>query len=262
MNKYLDLDQQIVHLFVDKSVMFEREEIDVAKKLLRDNNYLNFVSCSKVKFAEFIDEHLMMYKTAEFKEWRAYFDMDCYVSKHLINNLTIFERTINSRVSNYISDLMSKDRLSNYEKNEIISKVIRIQDRNDIKFSEYTGNFSWVYISEMSFGEMKQILLWIYNNRKDDYFQIVNGYNFLNNQVKNRIDELNRLRNNLFHNKPLTVYLTRGKIYNRKFNSRRLKAVNWILNLKSHQRLKKEAKDIYFFVEKYIKIKNSLRKVG
>jgi len=57
--EYFDLDKQIVHLAIDKSVMFERAEIDVAEEMLRDNNYRNFVSCSKIKFAELIGGNLV-----------------------------------------------------------------------------------------------------------------------------------------------------------------------------------------------------------
>jgi len=262
MNKYLSLDQQIVHLFVDKSVMFEREEIDFAKNILRDNNYRNFVSCSKVKFAEFIDEHLMMYKTAEFKEWRAYFELDCCVSEHLMKNLTLFERTLNSRVSYYISELMESNELSNFEKNEIVSKVKGIKTRNKIKFKNYTGDRSWFYISEMSFGEMKQLLLWIYYNRQTVYFELVKDYSFLYKHVRTRMDELNILRNNLFHNKPLTVYLTRGNIYNEKIINNRFNATKWISEIKIHHSMRELINEVCESSINYIEIKNSLRKVG
>jgi len=258
MEKYFDLDQQIVYLAIDKSVMFELSEIDIAKKLLRDNNYRNFVSCSKVKFAEFIDEHLMMYKTAEFKSWQAYFEIDCYVSEHLMKNLTRFERTLNSRISDYVSELMERKKLSNFEKNEIISKITCINSRNGVKFSRYNGNESWLYISEMSFGEMKQLLFWIYDNRRNDYFEVVKGYDFLNKQIKIRMDELNRLRNNLFHNKSTTAYLTIRAVKNKKLISDRIKLVKWVSEMAVHKELAKDVREICYYAQKYIENKNSL----
>ena len=258
MNKYLNLDQQIVHLFVDKSVMFELSEIDIVKKILYDNNYLNFVSCSKVKFAELIDKHLMMYKTASFKDWQAYFEIDCYVSDHLKNNMTVFERALNSRISDYISNLMANDGLSNFEKNEIIVKVRQNQNRKGVNFSKYNGDRSWFYISEMTFGGMKQLLYWMYDNRRNDYFDIVRGFTFLNKQVRNRIDELNILRNTLFHNKPITVYLTAGNIYKNENVRDRMNAVKWISEVKIHQSMRALVTDVCDSSQRFIDIKNSL----
>ena len=258
MSKYLDLQQQIVHLFVDKSVMFEHSELDIAEKLLRDNGYHNFVASSKVKFAEFIDEHLMMYKTIPFKEWQGYFEMDCYVSEHLKSNLTVFERTLNSRISDYVSGLMASGILSNFEKNEIIVKVRQNPNRKGVNFSKYNGEKSWFYISEMTFGGMKQLLFWIYDNRRDNYFGIIEGFDFLNKQVENRIDELNNLRNSLFHNKPTTVYLIKGNISDKKKIKDRITAVKCIAELRTHRELSNNVNDVCFYAKRYIDIKNSL----
>jgi len=121
--EYFDLNKQIVHLAIDKSVMFEHAEISVAKEMLCDNNYRNFVSCSKIKYAELIGSNLIMYKTANFKDWKSYFEMDCRISKHLMGNLIDFERTINSRVSHQVSALMTNNQLSNFEKNAIVQMI-------------------------------------------------------------------------------------------------------------------------------------------
>ena len=139
MREYFDLKRQIVHLAIDKSVMFERSEIDIAEELLRDNNYRNFVSCSKIKFAELIGSNLVMYKTASFKEWKAYFEMDCRVSKHLLGNLIRFERTINSRVSHHISALMSGDQLSSFEKNAVVQIIC-----NSRSFSSHNNEMEFM----------------------------------------------------------------------------------------------------------------------
>ena len=54
MQEYFDLNKQIVHLAIHKSVMFE-----LAEKMLHDSNYRNFVSCSKIKYAELIGDSLV-----------------------------------------------------------------------------------------------------------------------------------------------------------------------------------------------------------
>jgi len=37
MSNYYDFDKQIIQLFVDKSVMFNRHDLTTAKKILQDN---------------------------------------------------------------------------------------------------------------------------------------------------------------------------------------------------------------------------------
>ena len=261
MREYFDLDKQIVHLAIDKSVMFERSEIDIAKKMLRDNNYHNWASCSKIKFIELIGDSMIMYKTASFRDWKEYFEMDCHVSKHLMGNLIDFERTINSRVSHYISELMKSDGLTNYEKNEIILIISQIRNRKDVKFSNYVGEATWLYIPKMTFGEMKHLVFWFYDNKRSVYFKVVEGYSFLNRNIKKRFDELNRLRNNLFHFVPLTLYLTQGKSNGKFSNSERKKAVKWIFGIEGYQELRNDISEICFNADNYIAIKNSLRNV-
>ena len=270
MKQYLDLERQIVHLAIDKSIMFEHTDIEVAKNLLRDHNYRNFVSCSKIKYAELISPKLIMYKTASFKEWRAYFDMDCRLSQHLIGNLIQFERTINSRLSYQISELMEKDQFSNFEKNMIIQLVQSWQRRrfglkSEQKLKEpYEGNRIWELLPQMTFGEMKQLLFWFLENKQAIYLEIVAGYDFLGKPktAKDRIDEINRLRNNLVHFRPLNVYITHGNQKRKLNNKYRKETVKFVLGLNRNRRRQLELKEILNNSDNYVKIKNNQHYVG
>ena len=262
MQNYFDLQQQIVRLFVDKSIMFEHTDLDVAKKMLRDHNYRNWVSASKVKFAEPVGSKWILYKTAMFQEWKDYFEMDCRVSKHLMGNLVDFERTINSRISHHISELMVGEELSNFERNAIVQIISQTRNRKEVKFSDYTGEQSWRYIHKMTFGEMKILLFWLCDNIQDVYKEIVKEYTFLTDTKisKVRINEINRLRNSLFHFRPLNVYLVHGNGIRKgqKFNNKTRKAVvQFIFSFNRDKAIEKEIKEIIFYTNNYVKIKNS-----
>jgi len=254
MEDYFNLTKQIRHLVIDKSVMVSFKELGEIKKILRDNSYHYFVNCSKIKQAEFFEPNLLMYKTALFEEWCGYFEMDRKARKHIVNNLLDFELTINSRVVNYISQLMSSKNLTDYERNEIILIVSQMRNRSEVDFSSYKGQKSWYFISKMTFGEMKRLVFWLYEVRRDFYFEVVEGYPFLNKDVKKRFDELNRLRNNLFHLTPLSIYLTERD------HKRRKKIVKLVSKLSTSQEMKKVINEICFYADNYVKIKNSLRK--
>jgi len=269
--EYFDLSKQITHLAIDKSVMFELSEIDIAEKVLRNSNYRNWVSCSKIKFAELIGDSLVMYKTASFRDWKDYFEMDCRVSKYLMGNMIDFERTINSRVSYYITKMIEKNFLSEYEKNEII-QLIQSSQRRRLKLkgnqklrNAYNGNKTWEFIVKMTFGEMKQILFWLYDNKLEVYLEIVGAYRFLKNKkyATERFDEINKLRNNLFHFRPLNVYITHGNQNKKKLNNKfRKDAVDFIFHLNRNQKIALELEEIFKNSDNYVKIKNSQCNVG
>jgi len=262
MREYFDLERQIVHLVMDKSVMFEHSDFDIAKRLLRDNNYRNLVSCSKIKFAELIGNSMRMYRSADFKEWIEYFEMDRKVSKHLMSNLIDLELTINSRVSHYVSELLESSRLSNFERNAIIQIVSQIRDRKETKFSIYNGKATWDYVPKMTFGEMKQLVFWLHGNKQETFFKLIDGYSFLRRNARSRFNELNHLRNNLFHLTPLTIHLIHAKISKKGLkNMERRKVVRWISNINSYQEVRNDFDEICFHSDKYIAIKNSLRNV-
>jgi len=207
-----------------------------------------------------------MYKTASFKDWRAYFEMDSRVSKHLMGNLIDFERTINSRVSHHISALISGGQLSNFERNAVIQIISQLKDRRDVAFSNYDGNETWYYVPKMTLGEMKELLFWLYDHRRKIYFEIVKEYRFLQNKkwAKVRFDEINRLRNNLFHFRPLNVYITHGNQgWGGKLNNKfRKEAVNFICHLNRTQIITHEIKEVFENSDNYVKIKNSQHNVS
>ena len=277
MSQYLDINKQIVHLAIDKSIMFKHDELKLAEKILRDNNYRNFVSCSKINFAEFFAPNLIMYKTAPFKEWLDYFDMDCRVSHYLMENLIKFERVINSRLSHLISDMMANGDFTDYEKNEIVQmiqswqmKMQRVDSCKKIR-ERYTGQKTWELLPKMTFGVMKNILFWLKEHREDKYLEIVKGYTFLEDLKNARLkfDEINRLRNNLAHFRPLTVFLTHGatsyfpkkrkRVLN---NTYRKDAVDFTFNLHSNLKIEKELEEIYKSSDNYVDIKNSQQNAG
>jgi len=277
MGQYLNLDQQILHLAIDKSVMFKRSELEVAKKLLNDINYQNFVSCSKIKFAEHFEPNLLMYKTATFKEWHEYFEMDSRCSYYLMENLLKFERTINSRLSHLISKMMENNEFKNFEKNTLIQRIRTWQKKTQrLKSNKkiacpYNGNKTWELIPKMTFGEMKQLLFWFYDHRQDKYLEIVKEWTFLTDMknVKDRIDEINRLRNSLAHFRPLTIYLTHGSIKYKPVkkdqfldNTHRTEAVNFIYRYRRSQQIQYELDQIIGSSNNYVKIKNSQHNVG
>jgi len=76
MHTYFDLDEQIKHLMIDKSLMIGHRDLERVEQLLVDQSYHHFVNCSKIKQAEFFEPNLKMYKTASLKEWCDYFEMD------------------------------------------------------------------------------------------------------------------------------------------------------------------------------------------
>ena len=111
--RFLTLDNQILKL--------EKKNVHVPKtrhslQLLRDINYINLVSCSKVKFAigRFTSGQYE-YNPSHFKDWVKYYRQDCSVSAHLMKNLLVFEKTINSRTAYYVSELLESDELNAIE---------------------------------------------------------------------------------------------------------------------------------------------------
>jgi len=255
MQKYFDFDDQLIHLVADKSMVIRHSHFDVVQKLFFDNHYFNFLSCSKIKQAEFFEPNLKLYKTATFEEWAAYFKMDKKASKHIVANLLDFELTINSRVSHLVSRLMERDDLSNFHRNAIIQIISQTRNRKGVTFSKYKGHQTWLYVPKMTFGELKQLAFWLHDNRRDIYDQVVEGYSFLNKHGKKRLDELNRLRNNLFHLVPLSVYLTTGT----QNYAYRKRAVKWVSKLGASQEMRKAVSEICGYADNYIEIESKIK---
>jgi len=163
-NEYFDLDLQLRYLVIDKSMMVAKEDFGKIKATLKNNNYHNWVTASKIKFAEPVGSKWIMYKTAYFDEWQTYFEMDKRVSKHLRDNLLDFERTLNNRISHYLSEIIANNGFTEYEKNEII-QIIQSAQRRKLKLKNhqklrhpYIGERTWEYVPKLMFGDMKQLL--------------------------------------------------------------------------------------------------------
>jgi len=180
-----------------------------------------------------------------------------------MKNMLNFERIINSRVAYQISKLIEQEELTDYEQNEIFqlinSSTVWKQKR------EYDGREAWIYITKMTFGEMKQLLFWLLENRITVYAKIVFDFPYLqlskNNKVlavRGKINELNNLRNCLFHFTPLTIYVTYGKMKKGKLkNSHRKKAVTWIFQLNANRGIWTQLSELLEHSDRFIKIKNS-----
>ena len=267
-NEYFDLDRQLRHLVVDKSMMVAKEDFGKIKMTLKNNNYHSWVSTSKIKFAEPVGNKWVMYKTAYFDEWESYFEMDKRVSKHLCNNLLNFERMLNSRISYYLSKMMANNDFSEYEKNEII-QIIQSAQRRKLRLKKhqklcnpYVGNRTWEYVPKLMFGDMKQLLFWLFDNKREIYLKVVNDYTYLKNtkKAKERIDGINHLRNALVHNEPLNLYLVYGgksRQQKKLKNTSRKAVVNFANDLNRNFMCDIELAEILAYTDNFIAIKNS-----
>jgi len=207
--RFLTLDGQCQHLIKNKSVIIN--DLSKAKKILLENNYFNLVSCAKVKFAVDIQKGLAhVYKKSDFDEWVDYFHKDCKVSEYLMHNLIRLERSLNSRAAYYVSALIDSGILSEDEFDDLKNVV---QGETDPKKSLYDGTETWIFIAKKTFGGFRQVIKWLHkNNQKGIIKKIVSGYGFLKKNTLKKIDELVHLRNNLFHFRPLSIYLAYGTI--------------------------------------------------
>jgi len=261
MKQFKSLDEQVEHLKNNKKVIFDDKE--KAKKDLYDDNYYNIISCSKIKFAEDMAKKDHVYSQKQFKDWLAYFELDCRVSKYLMQNMIDFERKMNSRVAYRISELIEKNKLSNFEKNDLMQIIQKSQAWNSKEI--YHGREAWVYITKMIFGEMKKLVFWPLKNRSDVYKKVVIDYPYFqtskNNEeshIKAKFNELNNLRNCLFHFTPLTIYVTYGKSDFKKLDNRRRKlAIRWILQLSRNEGVLGDITEIFCSSDRFISLKNS-----
>ena len=118
----------------------------------------------------------------------------------------------------------------------------------------------------MTFGEMKQLLFWLNKNDKYLYQKVTEGYSFLQTgkerKNKERINELNHLRNNLFHFRPLNIYLTYGEGRSQWLqNKDRKLIINSVLNEDYSKDIKCIIGDFYKNSDSFVKIKNSQHNV-
>jgi len=244
MKQFKTLAEQVEFLESHKKVIINQRS--KVKKDLYDSNYYNIISCSKIKFAEDIAQSNHIYSQTQFKEWLSYFELDCRVSKYLMQNILEFERRINSRVAYCVSELFDKNKLSNFEKNDLMQIIQKSKAWSSLE--AYHGQEAWMYITKMTFGEMKKLAFWLLKHKPEVYKRIVIGYPFIqkemnkkDHQIRDKFNELNNLRNCLFHFTPLNIYVTYGKARSGKLkNSQRKKAINWIFNLKMNSGISNE----------------------
>jgi len=255
------INEQIEYLQINKSVKVDNQE--VAREVLLNNNYYNLVSCGKIKFAKTIECGKFKYGESRFADWIQYFDADRKISEHLMKNMIRIERNLNSRIAHYMSELIEKGTLlTTNERNTLIQKI-----KSSRKCKGYAGNETWTYITKMTFGEMKKLLIWLDKNNKQLYHKVTEGYSFLQTgkekKNKDRINELNHLRNNLFHSRPLNIYLTYGDGKSQLLqNKDRKLIINSVLNECYDQDIKRIIDDFYKHSDTFIKIKNSQYSIG
>ena len=261
MKPFKTLNEQIEHLKQNKQVVVPFGIR--AKQDLYDGNYYNVVSCSKIKFAENVVEKNHVYSKTQFKEWLAYFQLDCQISKYLMQNMIDFERKINSRIAYRISELLENGSLTDYEKNEI-HQLIGNSSTWRGNFN-YHGKEAWTYITKMTFGEMKQLIFWLLKNKPEIYDEVVVGLSFINRSPKNKdnkiiakFNELNNLRNCLFHFTPLTIYITYGKAKKGKLkNNARKQVIHWVLKLRKCPEIEMFLTEMFDCSDNFIALKNS-----
>jgi len=262
--KFKTIDQQIDYLEIDKAV--KTCDRGVSSKFLLDYNYYNVVSCGKIKFAYNSENGKHKYNESNFEQWIQYFKLDQKLSRHLRNNVLSLELVINSRVAYYISELMESGALIQREK-EAIEHIIQSSKKiADINFKSYAGHETWKYVTKMMFSDMKKLVFWLLENKREFYMMVVNGYSFLSvgddesrrrySVDKSRLNEINNLRNKLFHFTPLNIYLVYGKDSKGKLNnSEKRKVVKWVYRLSGNQKHVANLTEICNYSHKFIKMK-------
>ena len=207
--EFLTLHRQCEKLINEKLVSVE--DRDMAKKILLNDNYFNIASCSKIKYATGTDEEgNHTYNPTLFLDWKNYFDMDCAVSEYLIINTLRFERRLNSRTAYYASELVRHRRMNTDEFNRF-KRIIQGDVDPDIR--RYDGTETWVWITKKTFGGLKRVIEWLWkNNFRDVVRKIIKNIDFLQRNVLKKLDEIVNLRNNIFHFRPLSIYLVHGNL--------------------------------------------------
>lgn len=259
MKQFKSLDDQLDYLHKEKQVYFQDKKS--AKMILLNCNYYNLISCGKVKYALDIDKNSHKYNPCQFEEWHEYFLSDCRVSEYLMKNIIEFERVINSRTAYYLGKLIQSNPEDNFLSSDERNQIFNIIKSAEIKkLPVYSGEESWKYITKMTFGQIREVLFWLINNKLDVFKLIVKGYPFLNEDFSTvimRIDNIKLLRNHLFHFTPINIYLGFSRRKDGTYrNKYRREAVNFIFNLSPDPIIKQELKSIIKNANKFNKLKN------
>ena len=259
---FKSLDNQMIHLQNNKQIIFSNP--DDEKRFLLDNNYYNVITCGKIKYAQSIDKGAHVYNVTDFKDWISYYQIDVKISCYLMPAMLDFEKKLNSRIAYFISEIMEeRTAVPVIVKNRLNELIIGANIEN---LPLYSKKETWTYITKMSFGDMKKLLLCLDENKSNvvvmTYLnQILDGFKLKPHDLKSQIDELNNLRNQLFHFTPLNIFLSygqTGKKPNIRFsNTRRKKAIDYVLSLRPNNDIRKELSDLYTCSDKFVKIKNT-----
>ena len=173
-----------------------------------------------------------------------------------MGNMIEFERTINSRVAYYVGELIETNLLKPAKRNEIIAKIKKAEIKN---LPVYTGKETWKYVTKMTFGETKELLIWLFKSQKKTFNKVIVGYDYLRTgNIKQNFSNIVELRNALFHFTPLNVYLSFAKRYDGTYdNTYRKNTINFIYKLNPDTNLKHTLYQIMENSDKFVKIKNS-----
>ena len=258
------IDDQVCYLKANKAVKVD--DMDLMRNMLLDNNYYNLISCGKIKFARHSENGVHEYDESDFVEWIDYFEKDQEMSKHLIRNVLDFERKINSRVAYYIGELMETGLLTEREQEAIKHLIQSSRNVDGINFKLYSQCETWKYVTKMMFSDMKKLVFWLLENKYDFYVKIVKGYPFLEvndvgkssrfNRVRGRLNEINNLRNKLFHFTPLSIYLVYAKDSRGRLNNGEKRTiVKWVYRLSGNQSRFSELNEICNYSQKFVKMK-------
>jgi abortive infection bacteriophage resistance protein len=262
LKEFLSLNQQI-HKLQQKKVTVD-DEIR-AQQFLRDNNYYNVISCSKIKFiTSSRDDGHYEYTSSTFSEWIDYYKKDILVSLFLMKAMIHLEKTLNSRTAYYISYLLEFSQELPIVNQSELTEII--QAAKVIHLPTYSGHETWKYITKMEFGKMKQLIYYLYNQQdipllKEHLNLILDDTGLNINKLRVQLNELNNLRNHLFHFTPLNVFLCHGiigtKNQPRYSNTRRKKAVSFIFNLNPNPEIKNILLEFFNNSDRFIKTKNN-----
>lgn len=270
MKEFKTIAEQIEYLSTYKNINFDN--VDRVKEILLNYNYYNIISCSKIRFAKDIVNGCHTYPNVKFAEWFVYYLKDNMVSSYLMKSMIEFEKKLNSRVAYFVGHLVE---VNNSISNKVKDKIADlIRDAHPKNLPEYDNHETWKYITNMEFGKMKQIVFYLSDHRSEKDVKIYLdkilyklGINVNScKSLRNQLNDLNNLRNHLFHFIPLNIFISNGITgigeKKRLSNTRRKKAVNFIYNLQQNENIKIHLIEFYNASDHFIKIKNSQHNVS
>ena len=124
--------------------------------------------------------------------------------------------------------------------------------------TNYNGSKTWEHIAQKTFGELRYIIKWLWNNKQSSVLnKIFAGYDFFDKYLMRKLDEIVNLRNNIFHFRPLNIYLVYGTKTNNCSNYHlRKEIVEDIFNLNVNKSTKSDMIDIMKATKRFNGIKN------